>query len=116
MSTFGPLQKLSFTLFASGALMRTCTRPVASMRGYSAPHTFVSAGWNWAASWANETPAVTSRASAIVLMNFPWSIDYEFRERGCRARGTCAAASWLHPPRVGCADQYVLRKWHFVRP
>ena len=44
MSTFGPLQKFSFTFVASGALIRICTLPVLSTRGYSDPQTFVSEG------------------------------------------------------------------------
>ena len=46
MSIFGLLQKLSFTVVASGAFIRNSALPVESTRGYSAPHTLVDAGSN----------------------------------------------------------------------
>ena len=67
MSTFGPLQKLSFTLVASGALMRICTRPPSSTRGYSAPQTLVSAGLKLSAPWAKPSVAVRHNANAIAV-------------------------------------------------
>ena len=57
MSTFGPLQKLSRTFVASGALIRTSTLPAPSTRGYSAPQTLVVAGWKPAGSCAEQTLA-----------------------------------------------------------
>src|SRR5690349_15986653 len=71
MSTLGPLQKFSFTLLASGALIRICTRPAESIRGYSAPQTLVSAGWNWFASSATQVPVMKTRATASILMTTP---------------------------------------------
>src|SRR5882724_7670438 len=44
MSTLGPLQKLSFTFAASGAVNRICTRELLSTRGYCASRTFDVAG------------------------------------------------------------------------
>jgi hypothetical protein len=68
MSTFGPLQKLTRALAASGALMRISTRPVASTRGYSAPHTLVSAGVKTAGCCADETAATESSARTIPIV------------------------------------------------
>src|SRR6185295_7774657 len=57
MSALGPLQKFTRTLAASGALTRSCTLPALSTRGYSAPQTFVAAGWKVLASCAQHRVA-----------------------------------------------------------
>src|SRR3954452_4991971 len=44
MSIFGPLQKFTRTSVTSGALIRICTRPPLSTRGYCASQTLVEAG------------------------------------------------------------------------
>src|SRR5688500_16369000 len=64
MSTFGPLQKFTRALAASGALMRISTRPVLSTRGYSAPHTLVSAGLKSLGCCAEQIAATDSSANA----------------------------------------------------
>src|SRR5688572_8836904 len=93
MSTLGPLQKLSLTLLASGALMRICTRPAASIRGYSAPQTFVSADRNWPDSCARQVPAISMRAQAKIFMITPVRWNRGIENRGRRAGGTDTAAS-----------------------
>src|SRR5687768_17804485 len=64
MSTFGPLQKFTRALASSGALMRISTRPVLSTRGYSAPHTLVSAGLKSLGCCAEQIAATDSSANA----------------------------------------------------
>ena len=64
MSIFGPLQKFTRALAASGALMRISTRPVASTRGYSAPHTLVSAGLKSPCGCAEAIAATDTSANA----------------------------------------------------
>ena len=64
MSTFGPLQKFTRALAASGALMRISTRPAPSTRGYSAPQTLVSAGLKSPGCCAEQIAAIDSSAKA----------------------------------------------------
>src|SRR5688572_14646880 len=71
MSTLGPLQKLSFTLLASGALMRSCTRPAESTRGYCAFITLLSAGLKSPGSCAPHTPAIRKAKHRILFMEAP---------------------------------------------
>ena len=67
MSTLGPLQKLSFTFVASGALNRICTRELPSTFGYCASRTFDVAGLKSPWSCAKQTLAASSIANAITF-------------------------------------------------
>src|ERR1017187_5815923 len=68
MSTFGPLQKLSFTFVASGALNRICTRELLSTRGYCASRTFDVAGLKSTESCARQKLAANSTTIPISLI------------------------------------------------
>src|SRR6185295_8684694 len=70
-SSFGPLQKLTRTFVASGALIRTSTLPAPSTRGYSAPQTFVAAGRNSPDSWAEQRLATRKSAHPAFFMSTP---------------------------------------------
>src|SRR5580704_5354627 len=96
MSSFGPLQKLSFTAVALGAFTRICTLPALSTRGYSAPHTLVSDGLNPSVSWARVEKAV--RRSNV-------RIDSSFKN-GLRVtcRFFARAAESLHQNRIERAN------------
>src|SRR3569833_671494 len=63
MSAFGPLQKLTLPLVASGALNRICTRELLSTRGYCASRTFDVAGLKSAESYAEQRLAASSNAA-----------------------------------------------------
>ena len=68
ISAFGPLQKLTLTLPASGALKRIRTRELLSTAGYCAFITFVVAGLKSPEPWARQKGAVTSMVIAISLI------------------------------------------------
>src|ERR1019366_1683974 len=67
MSTFGPLQKLSFTFVASGALNRICTRELPSTFGYCASRTFDVAGLKSPRSCAKQKLAASSITNPITF-------------------------------------------------
>src|SRR5579859_3756937 len=83
MSTLGPLQKLSLTLLASGALNRICTRELASTRGYCASRTFDVAALKSSGSCAKQKVAASSSTIPIRFIMYlrekhiaeppPWS-------------------------------------------
>ena len=70
MSSLGPLQKLTATLVASGALMRSSTRPVESTLGNSAPGTLVVADWK-PVSCAAHTLAASNNTIANLFIVIP---------------------------------------------
>src|SRR5581483_6583188 len=65
MSPFGPLQKLTRTLLASGALMRISTRELLSTRGYCASRTLDVAGLKSPESCARQNGAASSATIVI---------------------------------------------------
>src|SRR5881227_1089083 len=70
MSILGPLQKLSFTLAASGALNRICTRELLSTFGYCASSTFDDEGLKSPCSCAKQRLAANTTPIAINLIAF----------------------------------------------
>src|SRR4051794_23718578 len=71
MSAFGPLQKLTRTLLASGALKRICTRELLSTRGYCALRTLDEAGLKSLASCARQKLASSAIRNAVSLISPP---------------------------------------------
>src|SRR4249920_732537 len=89
MSTFGPLQKFSFTFAASGALNRICTRELASTLGYCASRTFDVAGLKSPASCPKQTLA----ASSIKIVN-TFKVHLHKRQSRLGAGSLCQLQPW----------------------
>src|SRR5947209_885610 len=71
ISAFGPLQKLTLTLLASGALNRISTRELLSTRGYFASRTLDAAGLKSPESCAKQKGIATIITTAISRMAPP---------------------------------------------
>src|ERR1700722_5474523 len=66
MSAFSPLQKLTFTFVASGALKRIWTRELLSTCGYWASRTLDEAGLKSLEPWAKQRLALNNINIAMV--------------------------------------------------
>src|ERR1700738_2813867 len=92
MSTLGPLQKLSFTFIASGALNRICTRELLSTFGYCASRTFDVAGLKSPESCAKQQLAAKSTTIPISFIAHP------------HAKHIPRGKTVLEPDRTGCSS------------
>src|SRR5271165_6601886 len=88
MSTFGPLQKLSFTFVASGALKRIWTRELLSTRGYCASRTFDVAGLKSPESCAKQKLAA-KRITIPICLTATSVGDISPRQNHLGAGSTC---------------------------
>jgi hypothetical protein len=70
MSSFGPLQKLSLTVVASGAFKRNWALEPLSTRGYAAPGTLVEAGAKLSVFCAQQQLENKSSAIPIFFIEF----------------------------------------------